>query len=175
MRWVVVAIVAYVCMAVQTSLFRPGLLGFEIEGHTVQPDLVLVFGVFLALVLEPYEVFVVGWSLGLASDLASAQPRLGVAALLFAVVLYLLSQLQGSVFRARVLTQFLLSLVVVFLIHWGWTLMARYASGVPLPVARAAMGSAFDAVYSAILAPYLFWLFFRLRGPLRLPPGSMLD
>ncbi len=175
MRWVVVAILAYACLVAQTSFFRPGLLGFEIEGHTVQPDLVLLLGIFLALVLEPYEVFVVGWCLGLASDLASSHPRLGVAALLFASVLFLLSYLQGSIFRTRVLTQFLLTLVVVFLIHWLWTLMARYAPGVTLPVGRAAMGAAFDAVYSAILAPYLFWLFFRLRTPLRLPAGSTLD
>ena len=177
MRWVVVAILAYACLVVQTAVFRPGLLGLEIRGHEATPDLVLVFGLFIALSFEPYEVFLAGWCLGLGADLIATYPdhRLGLGALLFAVVLYLTSYLQGSLFRGRVVVQFLLSLLVVFVVHWVWGLAARLGAGAALEVGRTAAGAALDGVYSAVLAPYLFWLFFRFKGPLRLPPGGTLD
>jgi rod shape-determining protein MreD len=174
-RWVVVAILAYGCLVIEAAVFRPGGLGLEIQKHAVRPDLVLVLGIFLALSLEPYEVFIVGWCLGMASDLVSPYERLGIGAILFSLALYLASYLQGSLFRTRVLTQFLATLAVVFVVHWVWDLAARFAPGAALYAGAAAAGAAFDAIYSAILAPYLFWLFFRLRGPLRLPPGTTLE
>ena len=175
MRWVVIAILGYGCLVLETVVFGPGGLGLHVQRHAVRPDLALVFGVFLALSLEPYEVFVVGWCLGLASDLVSPYERLGLGALLFSLVLYLMSYLQGSLFRTRVLAQFLAVLATVFVIHWAWDLGARFAPGAPLYVGYAAIGAAFDALYSAIFAPYLFWLCFRLRGPLRLPAGTVLE
>jgi len=174
-RWVVVAILAYICLVVQTAVFRPGLLALEVRGHAAGPDLILVLGLFLALSLEPYEVFVVAWCLGLGADLVAPYQRLGLGALLFGLVLYAVSYLQGSLFRGRVVIQFLLTMVVVFVVHWLWDVAAQFGSGAGLELARAAADAAFDAVYSAILAPYLFWLFFRLKAPLHLPPGTTLD
>ncbi len=175
MRWLTVAILAYVCLVAETTLFRPGVLALKVGPHVVQPELLLVLGVFVALTYEPREVFFAGWAMGLASDLAAPYGRLGVRALVFAVVLWLVSYLQGNVFRTRVVIQFLLCLVIVFVVRWTWDLAARYVLGAPLLVGHSARGAALAALYSAILAPYLFWLFFRLRGPLRLPPGTALD
>ncbi len=172
MRWVMVAILGYACLVAETTVFRrSGLLALEIHGHWVRPDLLLVFGVFLALVLEPWEVFVAGWCLGLATDLTAPYGRLGIGALLLAVGLWTLSQLQGSLFRTRVVTQFILTLLVVFTLHWLGETAAQASMGVAPLVSRNAEGALFDAVYSAVLAPYLFWIFFRFRAPLRLPPG----
>ena len=172
MRWVVVAILAYVCIVIEQSLFRPGLLAIGIGGFSVRPDLLLVLGVFLALHLESYESFVVGWCFGLASDLVSVTGRLGVGALLFGLVLYLIGFLRKGVFGVRVLAQFLLCLGAVFLVHWVWYIATRYFEAAPLWIGSSAEQAALEAFYSAFLAPYLFWLFAMLRGPLRLPVGA---
>jgi len=171
-RWVVVAILAYVCIVIEQSLFRPGLLAIGIGGFSVRPDLLLVLGVFLALHLESYESFVVGWCFGLASDLVSVTGRLGVGALLFGLVLYLIGFLRKGVFGVRVLAQFLLCLGAVFLVHWVWYIATRYFEAAPLWIGSSAEQAALEAFYSAFLAPYLFWLFAMLRGPLRLPVGA---
>jgi rod shape-determining protein MreD len=172
-RWVVVAILAYLCLVVQTTLFRPGILAIEIDGHWARPDLILILGVFLALCLEPHEVFVVGWCFGLASDLVGVAGRLGTGALLFCLVLYLISFLRTGVFVARVAVQFLLCLAAVFAVHWGWYVATRYLEAAPLWVGRSAEEASLDALYSAFLAPYLFWLALRLREPLGLPAGAL--
>jgi len=171
-RWVVVAILAYVCIVIEQSLFRPGLLAIGIGGSSVRPDLLLVLGVFLALHLESYESFVVGWCFGLASDLVSVTGRLGVGAFLFCLVLYLIGFLRKGVFGARVLAQFLICFGAVFIVHWAWFLATAGLNAAPLRTWQVAEQAALDALYSAFLAPYLFWLFAMLRGPLRLPVGA---
>jgi len=165
-RWVVIAILGYVCIVLEALFFRQGLLAIRIDGQWIRPDLLLVLGLFLALHLESHEVFVVGWCFGLASDLVS------VAGRLFCLVLYLISLLRKGFFGTRVLAQFLLCLGAVFLVHWGWYVATRYFEAAPLWIGSSAEQAALDAFYSAFLAPYLFWLFARLRGPLRLPVGA---
>ena len=172
MRWVVIAILGYVCIVLEALFFRQGLLAIRIDGQWIRPDLLLVLGLFLALHLESHEVFVVGWCFGLASDLVSVAGRLGVGALLFCLVLYLISLLRKGFFGTRVLAQFLLCLGAVFIVHWAWFLATAGLNAAPLRTWQVAEQAALDALYSAFLAPYLFWLFARLRGPLRLPVGA---
>jgi rod shape-determining protein MreD len=171
-RWVVIAIVAYVCIVLEALFFRAGLLAIRIDGQWIRPDLLLILGLFLALHLESHEVFVVGWCFGLASDLVSVAGRLGVGALLFCLVLYLISLLRKGVFGTRVLAQFLLCLGAVFLVHGVWYVATRYFEAAPLRIGPSAEQAGLEALYSAFLAPYLFWLFAMLRGPLRLPVGA---
>jgi len=172
MRWVVVAILAYACIVLEATLFRPGLLAIRIGGLWIRPDLLLILGLFLALHLEPHEVFVVGWCFGLASDLVSVAGRLGLGALVFGLVLYLIGLLRKGFFGTRVLAQFLLCLGAVFLVHWAWFLAAAGLNAAPLRAMQVAEQAALEALYSAFLAPYLFWLFSTLQGPLRLPVGE---
>jgi len=171
-RWVVIAILAYVCIVLEALFFRPGLLAIRIDGQWIRPDLLLILGLFLALHLESHEVFVVGWCFGLASDLVSVAGRLGLGAMLFCLVLYLISLLRKGFFGTRVLAQFLLCLGAVFIIHWAWFLATAGLNAAPLRIWQVAEQAALEALYSAFLAPYLFWLFAMLRGPLRLPVGA---
>ena len=172
MRWVVVAILAYVCIVLEALFFRVGLLAVRFDDHWVRPDLLLVLGLFLALNLESHEVFVVGWCFGLASDLVSVAGRLGLGALLFCLVLYLISLLRKGFFGTRVLAQFLLCLGAVFIVHWAWFLATAGLNAAPLRTWQVAEQAALEALYSAFLAPYLFWLFAMLRGPLHLSLGE---
>jgi len=174
-RWFLVVILAYAAIVAEMLLFRPGVLAVQMAGHWARPDLLLVLGVFLALHLESHETFVVAWCFGLAFDLAAVAGRLGVGALLFALVLYLVGLFRKSVVGARVLAQFLLCFGVCLAIHWAWYVAARYLEAAPIKVWRSAEEALLDALYTAFLAPYLFWLFRSLRGALRLATAAPAD
>jgi len=174
-RWLLVAILAYMSVVAEMLLFRPGVLAVQVDGHWARPDLVLVLGVFLALALEAHETFIVGWCLGLASDLVAVAGRLGVGALLFAVVLYVVGLFRKTVVGGRVPAQFLLCFGACFAVHWAWYVATRHLEAAPLWVWRSAEEAALDALYSAFLAPYLFWGLARLRGPLGLAPAATAE
>jgi rod shape-determining protein MreD len=175
MRWLLITVVAYACLVVETSVFRPGALAVQIDGHWVRPDLVLVLGLFLAFFFDPPEVFIAAWCLGLASDLVSVAGRLGLQALLFCVVLYLVSHLRGVLSRTRVLTQFLAAVATVFVVHLAWYMTTRLlGSGAPW-VLRSVEESLLDALYAAVLAPYVFWALLWVRAPLGISSGSAPD
>jgi rod shape-determining protein MreD len=165
-RWLLVAILGYACLVLQTAAFRPGALAVPINGYWTRPDLALVVGLFLALYLEPYEVFVVGWCLGLASDVVSVSGPLGLQALVMSLLLLAVSHARGAVNRTRILTQFLLALALVAAAHLVWYLATRYLQGIPLAFLQSVEQAVLDAAYSAVLAPYLFWILERLRRPL---------
>jgi len=166
MRWLLVAIQAYACLVVETSAFRPGVLAVQVDEHWVRPDLMLVLGMFLAFYFEPGHVFIAGWLLGLASDIVSVAGRLGLKAILFCLALYLVSHMRTNITRTRPLTQFFACLVLVFAVHLVWYVTTLLVSGAGLWLLRSAEASALDALYSAVLAPYLFWLLMLIRAPL---------
>jgi len=112
---------------------------------------------------------VVGWLFGLAGDLMTVSGRLGTLAGVFALVLVTANFVRGAVPRTRVVGQFLLTLVGVFVAHALWYLATRALAGVTPDVARTAEEAALDAAYSAVLAPYLFWFFRLFRTTLNLP------
>lgn len=166
MRWILVGILGYASLVLQTAVFRPGGLAIPVDGHWTRPDLVLTLAVFMALYFRPREVFIATWCLGFGADLVSVTGRLGIYALLFCVVLTALSWARGSLNRGWVLTQSALAFAAVLVIHFGWYLAARHFGGAPPAILRSVEQSVLDAAYSAILAPYVFWLLLRLRGPL---------
>ena len=172
MRWLLVAIIACVLVMLQ-GVFAPGGLAIEMDGHPAQPDLLLTLGLFLAFFFPPREVFVAGWFLGLASDLMGNVGRLGLKALLFCLVLYLVSHLRGNLPRQRATVQFAVALVTVFAIHWVWHLATATLGGAWPPVLRSAEISFLDALYTAVLAPYLFWMLLLLRSPLGLSASAL--
>ena len=166
MRWLLVAILAYACLVLQTAAFRPGGLAVPVDGLWARPDLVLLLGLFLALYLDPYETFVIGWCLGLASDLVSISGRLGVQPILMSLVLAVVCHGRGLFSRTRVLTQFLLAFGVVALVHFLWYLATGFFEDAPLAIGRSMEQALLDALYAAVLAPYLFWVLERLRSAL---------
>ncbi len=166
MRWILVAIVGYVSLVIQTTVFRPGGLAIPIDGHWTRPDLVLIVALFIALYLRRHEVFIATWCLGLGADLVSVSGRLGVLALLYCALLTTLSAVRTGLNRTWVLTQSALTFAAVLVIHFGWYLATRYFSEAPPAILRSMEESVLDAALTAILAPYVFWLLLRLRGPL---------
>lgn len=165
MRWFLVAIIAYVLVLLK-NVFAPGGLAVMVDGHPAQPDLLLALGLFLAIYFPPREVFVAGWFLGLVSDLVSVAGRLGLKALLFCLVLYLVSHLRGNLPRQRALVQFAAALLTVFVVHMAWHLATAVVGGAWPPVLGSAEAALLDALYTAFLAPYLVWILLLMRSPL---------
>jgi rod shape-determining protein MreD len=168
MRWLLVAILGYAALVTQMTLFRRGCLALEMDGHWVRPDLILLLGIFLALYLDPRDMFVPAWCLGMAMDLVGIDGRLGLWAILFAVALTVLSAARRHVARGRAMVQLVLALVVAGGVHLGWYLTARLLVGAPLAPLESLGDAAADAAYTAFLAPCVFWLLARLRSPLHL-------
>ena len=166
MRWILVGILGYVSLVIQTAVFRPGGLAIPIHGHWTRPDLVLVVAVFIALYFQRHEVFIATWCLGLGADLVNVSGRLGVLALLYCALLTVLSAVRSGLNRTWVLTQSVLTFTAVLVIHFGWYMATRYFSGAEAAILRSVEESALDAALTAILAPYIFWLLLRFRGPL---------
>jgi rod shape-determining protein MreD len=174
-RWLLLAILGYGCLVAETALFRPGALALQVDAHWVRPDLLLALGLFVALFFDPTDVFIIGWVLGMASDLVSIAGRLGLKALLFCIILFLVSQVRQVVPRTRILGQSAACLVTVFAVHLVWYTTTRLLAGGELWLLRSAEESILDALYTAALAPYLFWLLLWLREPLRASVGGERD
>jgi len=167
-RWFLFAILAYACLVVQATFFRPGLLALQVAGLWFAPDLLLILGVFLAMHFRPAEVFVAGWCLGFVWDLAAPAGRLGTGAVLFCLVLWAVNRVGPSLGRPRMAVDLGLALAVVFVVHLAWYQATSYLEGTPISLARSLAASLLDGAYSALLAPYLIWAFGRLRGPMQL-------
>jgi len=175
MRWLLLAILAYACLVLQAWAFSPGGLAAQVHGHWTAPDLALLFGLFIALYFEPPVVFVTGWCLGMASDILPVSGKIGVLALLFCLLLYGVSLLRAVIPRGRVWVQFGLALGIVLVVHGVWYVATRLLEGSDPMVLRSAEEALLDAGYSAVLAPYLFWLLGWLRAPLGIPSGTSSD
>ena len=166
MRWLLLAILAYVFLVAQVTLFVPGALAVPVHRHWVRPDLLLVVGVFVALYFEPRQTLVAACGFGLAADLASVTGRLGTGALFFTAVLVGLSLVRGVLNRRWILNQSVVAFGVVLLVHGAGYAAGRYLGGGPVAPLRSLEEAALDAVYSGVLAPYVIWGLLRLRGPL---------
>jgi len=163
MRWYLVVIFSYVLAVIQTALFTPNLLGLNAFGEPVQPDLLLLMAVFVALWADPPVVFIAGWCLGLVSDVTMniGEGPLGVTALLFGLTAWLVSLVRGLLIPTRILTQVLLVLAAVFVVRMPQQIMLFWLTGTHFDGLRALQRGCGDALYSAVLAPYLMWLFAR--------------
>jgi len=158
MRWLLVAIFAYLLVAIQTTLFDTRLLAFQVFGVWIKPDLLLLMALFIALTAEPAEAFIAGWGLGLAEDLTVHLGPLGVAALLFAAAAYLVSLARTVLPARRILAQVLMALGVVFIVRLPHQLLLFWLTDSPAGPLYALIKALGDAGYSALLAPYLFWV-----------------
>ena len=172
MRWLLVAALAYGCLLIERTVFWSGGLAIHVDEHWARPDIVLVAGLFLAFFFKPLPVFIAGWCLGMSSDFAYLAGPLGLKALLFCLVLSAISAIRFKIPRTRILVQFASALALVFAVHWVWYVAARLAAGAGLWPVRSAEEAILDALYSAVLAPYLFMAFLTLRGPLRIAVPS---
>jgi rod shape-determining protein MreD len=161
MRWLPFFILAYVMLGLQV-----GLSGY---GHVLsgRPNLVLMALVFVAINAQRTAALVGCFILGLLQDLLTQQSPLGLNAICYTMVGWFIVSTQEIVDRNHFLTHIVLVLLGGLLyslliyghgwIYYGWLksgLRLAHPRGTPLIV---------SAVYSALLAPFVLFVLFRMR------------
>jgi rod shape-determining protein MreD len=165
-RWLVFAVVVVVAVALDTS-FMPRLFALKSVGQ-LYPQLVAAVVAYVALYAPRLSALWAAWGAGLLLDLALVQPAglmVGPHALGFTFGAFLVLQLRSIVFRKRVLTVAVLTViclgasafveVAIFALR-TWTSGDVVSAGFrPLIELLRRLGM---ALYSGIVAVPLAWL-----------------
>ncbi|MBN2581853.1 MAG: rod shape-determining protein MreD [Planctomycetes bacterium] len=165
MRWFVFIILGWACTVIQTTFFVPKLLALRPFEADVRPDLFILMALLVALVARPNEAFVVGWMIGMVEDLMGVIPsqRLGITALLLALVCYALCHARSVMIYERPITQIVLAAAMVLLMRPLQLLLASWLSlGPTIGLGLLVDQTLGDAVYTAILAWPFLWVMARL-------------
>jgi len=166
MRWLSVLILAYLTIGLQTGL--EGIVRLGGGG----PNLVLLAAVFIA-VNAPRDAALLGcFVVGLMQDLVSQQP-LGLFAVAYGLMGWVINALGQIVYRAHPLTHVALALLgsaitLAMIVLAGWlhppTAAAVSAGGAVLPAVRVPVrGLLASAFWTAILAPIVLGILHRQR------------
>lgn len=150
MRWYLIPIYAYIFAVLQSSLLFPS--------DWARPDFLVVLALFIAIVAQPVEAFVVIWAIGMIEDLLLGGGPLGISAMLFVLVLMPVVVVRQYAVMERILVQLIVVVMAMVLIRVPQMLLLGLISGEGLPffdVLRRTFG---DTVFTAIFAPYLLWL-----------------
>ena len=125
MRWTVFGILAYLLLLLQSSL--GGILTLQIPGvGHVRPDIPAILVVFLGLyVRDAVDAMLAGWIMGFAIDLTTgAGPGVstvvGPMSLSYALGAGAIFVLREVVFREKLLTRCIMTLVFCLLSHGTW-------------------------------------------------------
>lgn len=171
MRWIPLAIVAWVMILAQATLAQ--VLTIErFSIGTIGPDLLSGLAVFIALYApRQVDALLAAWGLGLLLDLASAggpgsAAVVGPMAISYVLAAKVIYSLRDVFFRDRVITRFLLTAGFCLIAHGLWvigqSLLAWRQCGWA-DCGRMLIQAAAIAVYSALIGPVLIALFYRGR------------
>ncbi len=166
MHWFGLVIVTIVVAAAQTSI---GSL-MAIKG--VPPSFLLVAAVYYGFRWPASEAGIAGWALGLAADLTSIGP-IGAHSLTFALAAMVASQLRNVLMTNHPVAQILVTGLLGWLAYGLIFMYGKWQGVWPAWSLGTCLRSAGAyALYSAVLAPYLFWLLERAVPLLGLQPHS---
>jgi rod shape-determining protein MreD len=161
MRWPAYFILAYLALGVQIAL-----TGF-VDVRGVEPNVVLLVVVFLALNGTREAVLLGAFLLGLMQDLLTLQP-MGTWAFSYGLVAMSVLSTQEIVYRDHPMTHFFLALSggimcgVVLTVH-GWIYPLLHG-GAAAPGGGSAATHFGAALYTALLAPVVLGVLQRAKG-----------
>ena len=172
MRWIAFIILIYVATVFQTTVAP------FVAIHGVRPDVLIIIGVYYALMAARYDAFLAAWSIGLLVDLTSVGYRVhsnvGVCAVAYSIAAMMIVGLREYTFRdtpvAHVLYCFGAKLVVsaVVIAHMS------AVGNASVPIGGTVALALWEASYTAILAPYVCWILKRLQPGLGLTGSRRL-
>jgi len=174
MRWIPFLVFAFVATLAQTTL--AGMIA--VSDWRIAPDLLAILAVFVALhVRSAADAMLAGWTLGLALDLTAeggpaALTAIGPMALAFTLAARLVYQVREAIFRERMFSQALLVWAFCLVSHGLWITLQFVRTG---GFAATAYGSLLlqalaVSVYSAVVAPLVYFVLVRIRGWLVIAP-----
>ena len=149
MNWLSFGIFTAVLLAAQTVV-APAL---ELAG--VRPDWLLVGVILLGLYAPKHEALIAGWVIGVSADLLTLE-RFGFLAISYGLAVLFAIKAREYVFRYRISTQFMLTLIVGLVLQTSWLVYRRFAYVPTVSVAWELFSYCIpSAVYTAIWAPLL--------------------
>lgn len=163
MRWITFFILLYLMYALQISHLGALLLGRTTDDPwpaiEYLPLLAVFYGLFAADTAAPLAAFFCG----LAYDIGN-KDFLGTSAIPLALVALLLVRVRLSIFREHAASHFIMTLLAILLLA---VLAATTRKLLGAPLYERAWWPHFihlagNSLYTAIVAPGLFWLFFRI-------------
>ncbi len=166
MYWFGLVIVTIVVAAAQTTL------GHLMAINHVPPSFLLIAAVYYGFRWPTSEAGIAGWALGLAADLTSDGP-IGPHSLTFALVAMIASRLRNVLMTDHPLAQVLATGLLGWLAYsLTFAYLAWRGGWAAWPFGMSIRGAGWVALYTAVLAPYLFWLLERLVPILGLQPHA---
>lgn len=163
MRWIVLLILAFLVLLVQTSLGR--VLTISLDVGPIAPDWAAMTAVFIALrARQSLDALIAAWILGMGVDLASSgglgsSTVVGPMAMAYCLGCGMVFRVREAFFREKALSQAVLCLGFVLIAHWTWLLIQAIRTG----QSWGNWGDLFMqvllvALYSAVLAPLAHFL-----------------
>lgn len=162
MSWIAFAIVAFLCLLLQSAL------GPRVEMLGVRPDLLLGLATFLGLYARRAEAVAGAWLMGLAAGLLTME-RFGFMALSYGMVALAVALVREFLFRYRPTTQFATTFVCSVLMLTAWSMYGRLAYGPMATAPHSFMQVVFGSLYSAGLALPVHGLLLRASKFMGLP------
>lgn len=163
MRWLTFLVLLYITSALQFAHFLAWPHAHGPGWPT--PQYLVILAAFYALHAEEHVAPLCGLAAGLMFDLGPDLPLLGTGTVAMGLVAWGIVRIRLSIFREHPVSQGVLTFLAVlaFGVISGLLRTLWPASYEPTRYWPYVGGMAGDAVYSGLLAPAAFWLFFRLR------------
>ncbi len=172
MRWIPFILIAYMVVLLQTSV--TGLLMFSAGSiGSVGPDLLAMLAVFVAITArQSVEVMLAAWVLGFAADLtagggAGAVTAIGPMSISYVLAAGMVFQVREAFFRERTFTKVMLVLAFCLLAHPMWVTLQTLRSIGAMSwgdYGRLLLQALLLSAYTAVLAPFAFFVFSRMGG-----------
>jgi len=166
MREALLVAIGYLLLVLQVTICP----AIAVTSAGIQPDLVVLAMVFLALYARSPYAFLGCTALGLARDLAASGP-LGPFTIVYTVIGYVLSRLRRNLYRENIVILMLVVLLAAAVSNWaaealGLVVARQGANPFHMALKALAVG-----LYSALLTPPLFWMLRRVARVLGMAEG----
>lgn len=166
MRWIPFVILLYLGAVVQSTIAP------LIEIKTIRPDLLIILAVYYALLAPRYDAMLACWCIGFLIDLTSigyaSHSNVGVHAVGLGTAGILIVGLRDYTIQDSPFTQMLYCFAAKLFVAGIMILHMVYIVDIQDVAFRFLNVGLWEAVYTGLLAPYLFWSLRKLRGTLGL-------
>lgn len=148
------------------SLIQTTLLSY-ISILDVQPDLFMVFLIYVSLNTDLERAFHTNWAIGLAKDLFS-EGAFGLNAIMFIIVGYLISITKDYIFRKHLTTQILVTFIVSIIYNLFYLSMLSISLA-STNILAMMWKCPLVAIYNSLIVLPVFWLFNKFYSSYRSP------